>query len=214
MQTFQQYSRFSFNPKLFSQRRIHWWFTMGQPLARLLVLGPFELNRIPGHPAARASATDNLGQQLRRKTRALLAYLAATHEPVRREALTTLFFPNTDDPQGALRWQLSTIRRQIGATFLISDHDRVHLDHTVCWIDADAFEHVLDHSAALSIEEIVAALSLHRGEYLAGLNLPDAPEFDLWLLGRQAYYRQRYEQALSSLVERLIGQGRTADAVR
>ena len=40
------------------------------------------------------------------------------------------------------------------------------------------------HSSARSIEQIVAALDLYRGEYLTGVSLPDAPEFDLWLLGR------------------------------
>jgi LuxR family transcriptional regulator, maltose regulon positive regulatory protein len=132
---------------------------------------------------------------------------------VRREALATLFFPDTDDPLGALRWQLSALRHQIGPALLVAHRDRVQLDHAACWVDADTFEHALDGSAARSIEQIVAALNLYRGEYLTGMSLPDAPEFDLWLLGRQAYYRQRYEHALTGLVERLIREERTTDAI-
>lgn len=135
---------------------------MGEPLARLFVLGPFELNRIPGQAAARSWATGEFGQQLRRKTRALLAYLAAIHEPVRREALATLFFPDTDDPLGALRWQLSEMRRQIGPALLVAHRDRVQLDHAACWVDADTFERALDDSAARSIEQIVTNRALAK----------------------------------------------------
>ena len=42
-----------------------------------------------------------------RKTRALLAYLAATERPVRRERLCEMFWEVPDDPRGALRWSLS-----------------------------------------------------------------------------------------------------------
>jgi predicted ATPase/DNA-binding SARP family transcriptional activator len=186
---------------------------MGETLTRLFVLGPFDLNRIPGQATAHSGATGELDQQLRRKTRALLAYLAAVHEPVRREALAALFFPDSDDPLGALRWQLSAMRRQIGAALLVAHHDRVQLDHAACWVDAEVFEQTLDYSAALSIEQIVAALDLYRGEYLADISLPDAPEFDMWLLGRRAYYRQRYEHAVGDCVERMIQHEQYAPAL-
>src|SRR4029077_1541367 len=45
-----------------------------------------------------------------RKTRALLAYLALTRCPHRREQLCEIFWDVPDDPRGALRWSLSKIR--------------------------------------------------------------------------------------------------------
>ena len=45
-----------------------------------------------------------------RKTRALLAYLALTRCPHRREQLCEMFWDVPDDPRGALRWSLSKIR--------------------------------------------------------------------------------------------------------
>ena len=45
-----------------------------------------------------------------RKTRALLAYLALTRSPHRREQLCEMFWDVPDDPRGALRWSLSKIR--------------------------------------------------------------------------------------------------------
>jgi DNA-binding SARP family transcriptional activator len=45
-----------------------------------------------------------------RKTRALLAYLALTRCPHRREQLCDMFWDVPDDPRGSLRWSLSKIR--------------------------------------------------------------------------------------------------------
>src|SRR6266850_113801 len=42
-----------------------------------------------------------------RKTRALLAFLAATGKPHRRDRLCAMFWNVPDDPRGALRWSLS-----------------------------------------------------------------------------------------------------------
>src|SRR5262245_14256948 len=48
-----------------------------------------------------------------RKTRALLAYLAATARPHRRERLCAMFWHVPDDPRGALRWSLSRLRQLV-----------------------------------------------------------------------------------------------------
>jgi len=45
-----------------------------------------------------------------RKTRALLAFLAATGKPHRRERLCTMFWNLPADPRGSLRWSLSRLR--------------------------------------------------------------------------------------------------------
>src|SRR5262245_53123803 len=102
---------------------------MAESLTHLYVLGPFELTQVPGHHAARPQATRESGQHLRRKTRALLAYLASTHEPARRESLAALFFSQSDDPLGALRWHLSEMRRRLGAASIIAQRNAVQLDH-------------------------------------------------------------------------------------
>jgi len=115
------------------------------------------LDRQPRARGQQASSASNCAAR-----RALLAYLAAIHEPVRREALATLFFPDTDDPLGALRWQLSEMRRQIGPALLVAHRDRVQLDHAACWVDADTFERALDDSAARSIEQIVTNRALAK----------------------------------------------------
>lgn len=49
------------------------------------------------------------------KAWALLAYLLRAEVPPSREVVAGLLFPDADDPLGALRWALSTIRRSLGS---------------------------------------------------------------------------------------------------
>src|SRR5687768_3938205 len=66
-----------------------------------------------------------------RKTRALLAYLAAFPTPRRREQLCGLLWDVPDDPRAALRWSLSKIRQLVDTPErprLRADRDHVRLD--------------------------------------------------------------------------------------
>src|SRR6476661_2086897 len=62
-----------------------------------------------------------------RKTRALLAYLAAVDRPQRRERLCEMFWEVPDDPRGALRWSVSKLRQILGDA-LDSGHDTVAIN--------------------------------------------------------------------------------------
>jgi predicted ATPase/DNA-binding SARP family transcriptional activator len=186
---------------------------MDAPYDRLYLLGPFGIALAQTEAQTNVSLGNLARPRLRRKSRALIAYLAAAAQPVRREALAALFFPQSDDPLGALRWQLSEIRRQLGSAMVVAQQDTLQLDHRRCWVDAHEFDHMLRRDALSSIEQLTRALGLYRGEYLADVSLPDAPEFDMWLLGRRAHYRQRYELALARLVDRLIQHEQYAQAL-
>src|SRR5512145_2814499 len=63
-----------------------------------------------------------------KKTRALLAYLAVTGRPHRRERLCSLLWDVTDDPRAALRWSLSKLRRLVDEKHrprIVADRDGV-----------------------------------------------------------------------------------------
>ena len=65
-----------------------------------------------------------------RKTRALLAFLALTGRPHRRERLCDLFWELPDDPRGALRWSLSKLRavlNNLARPRVDADRERVAL---------------------------------------------------------------------------------------
>ena len=143
---------------------------------QLIFLGGFDI-RLNGRPVAGFSYN---------KMRALLAYLAVEREQDhKREVLAELLWGNCDatTARGNLRRTLSDLRHVLelpsGKTlFSVSKH-------TIRFIP-DAYIDVLDfigqkvtgQTPTLDEEEIIA---LYRGEFLAGLSVPDCPDFEGWL---------------------------------
>lgn len=145
---------------------------------------------------------DGASPPLRRKARALLAYLAVTVRQHRRAALAALFCQDASDPAAALRLLLSRIRTQLGPTLLLLDGEHVALAATSCWVDLHVFEALLGPDpAAGSAEKLGAAVALYRGPLLDDVSLSDAPEFELWLLGERARLARRYSAALLRLLD-------------
>jgi hypothetical protein len=62
-----------------------------------------------------------------RKAWALLAYLALSDRLPTRQQLVDLLFPDADDPAGALRWNLSELRRLLGGPDTIGSGNVVQL---------------------------------------------------------------------------------------
>jgi DNA-binding SARP family transcriptional activator/tetratricopeptide (TPR) repeat protein len=172
------------------------------PACTLHLLGPF---------VARANGRE---VTLRRQTRALLAFLSLADQPHSRQSLCDLLFAEANDPLGALRWHLSQLRQQLGAHAIRSVGERVQLDPQMVWVDVHEFRHLLAHRwADLPLAALQAAVELYRGQLLQALALPDAPEFELWLLGQRADYQQRYATALHELVHRLIQNSQWEEAL-
>lgn len=163
----------------------------------LYLLGPFKAQL---EAAAEAPA-------LRRKTRALLAYLAATATPHNRRTLATMFCQEAKDPAAVLRSLLSRIRRGLHRDILLTDGDTVCFDAATGWVDCHHFEQTLAADlGAQTVEALQTAVDLYRGEFLEGIDLEGAPEFDLWLLGRRAHMRRLYQRGLNEIIARLSEQ--------
>ena len=82
-----------------------------------------------------------------KKTRALLAYLALTGRPQRRDRLCELFWSTPDDPRAALRWSLSKLRPSVNDSAnerLVADRERVAFDDKNVEIDVRRVEAWLD----------------------------------------------------------------------
>jgi DNA-binding SARP family transcriptional activator len=109
-----------------------------------------------------------------RKTRALLAYLALTRRPHRRERLCEIFWDVPDDPRGALRWSLSKIRPFVddpGCSRLIADRQTVELLTEA--LNLDFFDaQACAGAEAAATGELARAASSFRGPLLADLDLP------------------------------------------
>src|SRR5215471_16915657 len=115
-----------------------------------------------------------------RKTRALLAFLAVSGRPQRRERLCEMFWEVPDDPRGALRWSLSKLRAVLGDV-LDADHDTVSLSGGA--VQAD-YQRVKEALAAdlrrTGLSELEELATLFRGPFLEDLALPRCPAFESW----------------------------------
>ncbi|HEV7732713.1 MAG TPA: AAA family ATPase [Candidatus Binatia bacterium] len=150
-----------------------------------------------------------------KKTRALLAHLALSPRPIRRERLCALLWDVTDDPRGALRWSLSKLRSLVddaSATRLLADRDTIAFDASDARIDVVAMRTALARGTNHLPTPTLAALAQEfRGEFLEGLELPGFLEFQAWCVGQREEMRQLQGAVLRTLVVRCGD--RAADAL-
>ncbi|WP_024365341.1 SARP family transcriptional regulator, partial [Arthrobacter sp. TB 26] len=159
--------------------------------------------RLLGPPTIESSGTTP-PQPKGRKAWAVLAYLALQPEGISRSRTATLLFPDAADPLGALRWNLSELRRTLSGVAISGDPLR--LAFVQPW-RCDALE-------------LVGTANGHgldprrfNGQLLEGLTFADSPVFDSWL----ADQRYRLENCVQSLLYEgalaALASGTPADAV-
>lgn len=142
--------------------------------------------RLLGPPAIESPDTTP-PQPRGRKAWAVLAYLALQPEGTGRSRTATLLFPDAADPLGALRWNLSELRRTLGGVSITGDPLRLAL--LPSW-RCDALELVGSaRNGGLDPRRV-------SGQLLEGLAFADSPVFDSWL----ADQRYRLENCVQSLL--------------
>ncbi|MBW7881330.1 MAG: PQQ-binding-like beta-propeller repeat protein [Caldilineaceae bacterium] len=181
----------------------------------LRLLGSYEIS-VNGEPITTLDT---------QKGRALLAYLAVEADRVHpRDALAALLWPEAS-PQSALqnlRQRLYVLRKALtgveGEAGSDDEHDaclqisRLDVRFTLgpdCWVDVHAFNTTLNaverhqhrrlDACAECMELVEQAVALYTGDFLHGLTLPDANEFDLWREQQRAKLQARVLSALTHL---------------
>lgn len=133
----------------------------------------------------------------RTKCLALLAYLAveAPDGRVPREKVASLLWPDriNELSRASLRVALSQIRQATDADLVAgAGTSSVGLARDHLWTDVTAFRE------ALEAGEERRALELYEGEFLAGVHVKGARQFQRWVDRKQGHLRQEaYEIALS-----------------
>ncbi|MCI0399101.1 MAG: AAA family ATPase, partial [Chloroflexi bacterium] len=136
-----------------------------------------------------------------------LAYLVATSQAHHRGTLASLFCQEAAAPTRTLRVLLSRIRGQLGTEMIVTEGDTVRFNRPAAQVDCLEFVRVLEGNLARqSLAQLEAAANLYRGEFLAGMGLPDSPEFEIWLLGQRSQMRHLYERGLAEIVARQMAQ--------
>ncbi|MBX2998862.1 MAG: hypothetical protein KF893_10160 [Caldilineaceae bacterium] len=159
-----------------------------------------------GHPRIEQNGEPiNLGV---RKGIALIVYLAVTRQAHSRDALATLFWPesNQQEARASLRRMLYRINQGLNTEVMISARDGVQLNPTLdLWLDVSEFR---AHTASVrtnnnsvdladSQRRLEAAVELYTDEFMAGFSLPDCVDFDEW----QFFQREELRQSLAGALE-------------
>jgi pimeloyl-ACP methyl ester carboxylesterase/DNA-binding SARP family transcriptional activator/class 3 adenylate cyclase len=141
-----------------------------------------------------------------RKTRALLAYLAFSGGPHRRERLCSLLWDVTDDPRAALRWSLSKLRPLVddpGARRIVSEGDSIGFEARGATVDfLQVRARLAGGTESLPTETLLTLASEFRGDFLEGLELPDFFGFQSWCLAQREEARRVHATIRRTLIER------------
>jgi DNA-binding SARP family transcriptional activator/predicted ATPase len=164
---------------------------------KLYLLGTPRLE-IAGKPAS-------LG---RRKSMALLAYLALTGQPHGRPALAALFWPESE-PQAAftsLRQALAPLKKLLGEDCLEISPSVVGIrPQSPLWVDALAFENCLQ--GAPDMAALRQAAALYQAAFMDGFTIAAAPDFDAWQRAQTERFRFLWAQLLAQLTPGLVQLG-------
>jgi len=146
-----------------------------------------------------------------RKHLALLVYLARSPRKSRtREHLLGLLWSDRTEPlaRHSLSEALRVLRRVLGDTAVQADVDQVRLATDRVTLDCDRF------AAHAERGEWDSAAALVEGEFLEGLALPDANQFETWLGAERTLWRAQGLEALVKSAEAQLARGDTAAATR
>jgi DNA-binding SARP family transcriptional activator len=141
----------------------------------------------------------------RRKSRALIYYLAAHAAPLTRDHLLAFFWPDHERQTGQqnLRTTLYGLRKILGTLLLVEEDTLALTGDTV--VDTRTFEAQLARPN-LTLAELKAGLDLYQGDFLSGFILPDLPEFDDWAMLQRERYRRLAVSGLTRLSRLYEGQ--------
>jgi DNA-binding SARP family transcriptional activator len=154
------------------------------PAVSCRVLGPVRIT---------VAGADAPAELLWRKHVALLVYLARSPRRSRtREHLVGLLWSDRDEKQArhSLSEALRVLRRVLGDASVRADVDQVGLVPDAVSLDCDRFAELSGRG------DWVGATALVDGEFLEGLAIPEASDFENWLGAERMLWRSRALEAL------------------
>ena len=141
-----------------------------------------------------------------KKVWALLAYLIRSETPLSRERLASLLFADADDPLGALRWNLAELRRLLGLK------DVLRGEPILLALPAGA-EVDVERVTRGTWRQALATPTL-GDTLLEGLNFPNLPTFETWLLTERRHLANACASVMREAVVGRIAAGAPEDAVK
>lgn len=153
------------------------------------------------------------------KVAALLAWLAVDARIHQREAIAGLFWGESSDSDAAnnLRQSLSNLRSLVGSHLDITRQTVAFRRDVSHALDVEIFDQAMQDSGQMEpterIENLRRAVDLYWGDFLDGLLLRDAPEFEEWMLAQRVRYREAALQAMHALTDALMARSDYTGAI-
>src|SRR3989449_996486 len=167
------------------------------------------LCRVLGPVRVTVAGADAPPELLWRKHVALLVYLARSPRRRRtREHLVGLLWSDRDEKQArhSLSEALHVFRRVLGDDQVRADVDQIGLGADGVALDCDRFAELYAHG------DWPGAAALVEGDFLEGLSIPDASQFEDWLGGERVRWRAQIVDALIRYADGLLARGDPAAA--
>lgn len=143
----------------------------------------------------------------RRKTAALLYYLAANATPLQRGPAAGLLWPEFSPEQARANLRRSLLDANRAARICLFEPARDLLQFSsVDTVEVDALRFMelaargLGRRLEEGFEELLQAANLYTGDFLSGFYLKDALEFEDWQLAQLDLYRHKVVTILDRLV--------------
>jgi len=169
------------------------------------------LCRVLGPVRVSIAGADAPPELLWRKHVALLVYLARSPRRSRtREHLTGLLWNDRDERQArhSLSEALRVLRRALGDEGVVADVDQVRLAPDAVTLDCDRFAELCER------RDWTTAAALVDGEFLEGLAIPEASDFENWLAAERALWGAQVLEALMQGIAADLARGDPAAAAR
>lgn len=172
----------------------------------LRLLGNPEV-RVAGQPLARLRSV---------KSYALLYYLAMTRRAQARTVLAGLFWGDVDEYYARRNFNrtLSDLSQFVGDHLVIERQSVAFAHHPSHWLDAALLESAATTlPTAQTVTTLADAVTLYRGDFLDGFYVPDAPEFEQWVLTERTRLRAAVLHVLQALADYHAAQGELTEAM-
>ncbi|AKU15439.1 BTAD domain-containing putative transcriptional regulator [Luteipulveratus mongoliensis] len=138
-----------------------------------------------------------------RKAWALLAYVVLSPSPPSRQRLAELLFGQADDPLGALRWSLASLRKALAVPEALRGDPVVAALGDDVTVDVWLLDNGSDDDLPLELE----------GELLEGVHIEADPQLDTWLLTQRHRIGALVEARMRQSATGRLAAGRGADAI-
>ena len=145
-----------------------------------------------------------------RKVLGLLIFLVVTGERQSREKLVDLLWPQSDYKKGmaSLRNSVARLKKALtpAGEFLLTERGYIGFDHKRPFF-SDINQLQTAFSAEASLSSQIETLALYRGEFLAGFDLLDAPDYEQWVTQQRALFAQQWETLFVTVAQQQLDEG-------